>query len=377
MCHCVADATQGRGAPTLAVEASLTSIGEHMKAGIFQAAGTFDIGQVDKPSAGSDGVVVQVTVCGICGSDLHSYVEGAFVEPGQIMGHEFSGPIVEVGSDVVGLAVGDRVTAVPLSVCGRCPRCIEGKGHLCETGLSASIAYGLPGAFAEFVRIPRAVLGKNVLRIPDNVSDAAAAMVEPMAVALHAARSAAPDPADTAVVIGLGSIGLNAVQMLKALGAGRVIGIDVSDSRLALATELGADAVIDGRKQNAIEAVQELTGVGVGGAGARADIVIEASGSGTLLADAIAMTRAGGRLRIAALYEGEVVIDANQIVQKEMSVEGTFAYNGEFPVVLEMLADGRVTAEPLITHTFSLDDLDSAFQAQLEKNSSIKVQVTP
>lgn len=348
-----------------------------MKAGVFQAAGTFEIGQLDKPSAGRDGVVVQVTVCGICGSDLHSYVEGVFVEPGQVMGHEFSGPIIEVGTDVVGLKVGDRVTAVPLSVCGRCPRCIDGKGHLCETGLSESIAYGLPGAFAEFVKIPQAVVGKNVLLIPDSVSDAAAAMVEPMAVALHAARSAQPGPADTAVVIGLGSIGLNAVQMLKALGAGRVIGIDVSDSRLELATKLGADFVIDGREQDALTAVQELTGVGVGGVGARADIVIEASGIGALLTAAVSMTRAGGRLRIAALYEGPVTIDANQIVQKEMSVHGTFAYNGEFPTVLEMLADGRVTAEPLITHTFGLDDLDAAFQAQLDKNSSIKVQVAP
>lgn len=348
-----------------------------MKAGVFQAARTFEIGELAEPTAGRDGVVVQVTVCGICGSDLHSYVEGVFVQPGQVMGHEFSGIVVEVGDDVVGLQIGDRVTAVPLSVCGRCPRCIEGLGHLCETGLSASIAYGLPGAFAEFVRIPQAVLGKNALLIPDSVSDAAAAMVEPMAVALHAARSAEPDPADTAVVIGLGSIGLNAVQMLKALGAGRVIGIDVSDSRLALAAKLGADAVIDGRKQDALTAVQELTGVGVGGLGARADIVIEASGMGTLLAEAVSMTRAGGRLRIAALYESPVTIDANQLVQKEMSVRGTFAYNGEFPTVLEMLADGRVTAEPLITHTFALDDLDAAFQAQLDKNSSIKVQVAP
>ncbi|MCL3818604.1 zinc-dependent alcohol dehydrogenase [Aeromicrobium wangtongii] len=348
-----------------------------MRAGVFQAARTFDITQLDVPAAGRDGIVVQVAACGICGSDLHSYVEGVFVEPGQVMGHEFSGPIVEVGADVEGLSVGDRVTAVPLSVCGRCPRCIEGMGHLCETGLSQSIAYGLPGAFAEYVRVPNAVLGKNVFLIPDSVSDAAAAMVEPMAVALHAARSADPDPADTAVVIGLGSIGLNAVQMLKALGAGRVIGIDVSDSRLALATRLGADVIVDGRTQNGLAAVQELTGVGVGGVGARADIVIEASGIGALLAEAVSMTRAGGRLRIAALYEGAVTLDANQVVQKEMSVRGTFAYNGEFPTVLEMLADGRVTAEPLITHTFRLDDLDAAFRAQLDKNSSIKVQVTP
>lgn len=348
-----------------------------MRASVFQAKRTLRATELDQPTAGRDGVVVQVALCGICGSDLHSYTEGAFVAPGQVMGHEFSGRVVEVGTDVEGVSVGDRVTAVPLSVCGRCPRCLEGRSHLCETGLSASIAYGLPGAFAEYVRVPDALIGRNLLRVPDGVSDAAAAMVEPLAVALHAARSAEPDPADTAVVIGLGSIGLNVVQMLKALGAGRVIGIDVADARLALARQLGADVVVDGREQDALTAVQRLTGAGPGGGGARADIVVEASGVPALLSAAVSMTRAAGRLRIAALYDGPVSIDANQIVQKEMDIKGTFAYRGEFPTVLQMLADGRVQAEPLITHTFGLDDIDAAFRAQLDKNTSIKVQVAP
>jgi threonine dehydrogenase-like Zn-dependent dehydrogenase len=179
------------------------------------------------------------------------------------------------------------------------------------------------------------------------------------------------------VVIGLGSIGLNCVQMLKACGAGRVIGIDVSPARLDLAKKLGADITINGREKDALATIQEITGVGAYGVGARADIVIEASGVPSLLADAISMTRAGGKLRIAALYEGNVPIDANQIVQKEMSVAGTFAYRGEFSQVLQMLSDGRVTAEPLITHTFSLDQITEAFTAQLSKDSSIKVQIAP
>lgn len=348
-----------------------------MKAGVFQGPRTLELAELEDPSAGRDGVVVEVSCCGICGSDLHSYVEGAFVAPGQVMGHEFSGRVVEVGTEVAGVAVGDRVTAVPLSVCGRCPRCLEGLSHLCETGLAASIAYGLPGAFAQYVRVPDVVVGKNLLLVPDAVSDAAAAMVEPMAVALHAARSARPDPADTAVVIGLGSIGLNVVQMLKALGAGVVVGIDVAEARLDLAKSLGADHVVDGRKVDVLAAVGEITGAGVGGLGARADIVVEASGVPALLDTAISMTRAAGRLRVAALYEAHVPIDANQVVQKEMDVRGTFAYRGEFPIVLEMLADGRVQAEPLITHTFALDDLDAAFRAQLDKNTSVKVQIAP
>jgi 2-desacetyl-2-hydroxyethyl bacteriochlorophyllide A dehydrogenase len=348
-----------------------------MKAAVFEGPEKITIHELPDPVAGPNDIVVKVSECGICGSDLHSYLEGAFISPGQVMGHEFSGPITQVGANVQGLKIGDRVTAVPLSTCGRCPRCLEGAGHLCETGLASSVAYGLPGAFAEYVRVPDAIVGGNIHLIPDNVSYAAAALVEPLAVGLHAAKSANPGPTDTCVVIGLGSIGLNCVQMLKACGAGTVIGVDISPARLKLARELGADIVINGKEVDALATVQEITGIGAYGVGARADIVIEASGVPSLLADAISMTRAGGKLRIAALYEGVVPIDANQIVQKEMSVAGTFAYRGEFSQVLQMLSSGQVTAEPLITHTFSLDQAADAFLAQMSKDTSIKVQIAP
>jgi len=348
-----------------------------VKAAVFEGPRTLSIQNLPDPVAGANDIVVKVSQCGICGSDLHSYLEGAFVAPGQVMGHEFSGSIVSVGSLVEGLAEGDRITANPLSACGRCPRCLEGATHLCETGLAASVAYGLPGAFAEYVRVPQVILGGNVFKIPDNVSDAAAAMAEPISVGLHAAKMCAPLPTDTCVVIGLGSIGLNVVQMLKIMGAGRVIGIDVSPTRLALAQQLGADIVINGKNDDALAAVQDLTGVGAYGVGARADIVVEASGVTALLNQAITMTRAGGKLRMAALYEGDVPIDGNQIVQKEMSVGGTFAYKGEFAQVLSMLSDGRAKAEPMISHTFALDQIDDAFVAQLAKDTSVKVQITP
>lgn len=348
-----------------------------MQAALFEGPRGLSVCEVPDPVAGPRDVVVKVSRCGICGSDLHSYLEGAFVQPGQIMGHEFVGQLVEVGAEVTGVAVGDRVTAVPLSVCGRCPRCLEGSTHLCEQGLSASIAYGLPGAFAEYVRVPDAVVGANLHHIPDGVDDTAAALVEPLAVALHAARSARPGPADTCVVLGLGSIGLNVVQMLKALGAGRIVGVDVSPVRLRLGRELGADVVVDGGKQDVLAAVTELTGPGAYGVGARADVVVEASGVADLLAAAVSMTRAGGRLRMAALYADPVPIDANQVVQKELDVRGTFAYRGEFPQVISLLQQGRVLAAPLVTHAFPLRQIDEAFRTQLDKDVSVKVQVTP
>jgi len=348
-----------------------------VKAAVFDGPEKLSIQQIADPVAGPKDVVVDVVDCGICGSDLHSYLEGAFIAPGQVMGHEFSGKIVEMGKEVQGVKIGDRVTVMPLTICGRCPRCLEGASHLCEVGLAESVAYGLPGGFAEFVRVPNVILGSNLFKIPDNVDDAAAALVEPLAVALHAAKMSAPAPTDTCVVLGLGSIGLNTVQMLKALGAGRVIGIDISPVRLNIAKQLGADITINGREVDALAAVTEITGPGAYGVGARADIVIEASGVGALLNQAVSMTRAGGKLRIAALYEGDVMVPANQIVQKEMSVSGTFAYRGEFAQVLSLLASGRIQAAPVITHTFALDDIEQAFRTQLDKDVSIKVQVAP
>jgi 2-desacetyl-2-hydroxyethyl bacteriochlorophyllide A dehydrogenase len=346
-----------------------------MKAAVFAGPERFDVTEISDPECGPHDVVVQVALCGICGSDLHSYLEGAFVEPGQVMGHEFSGTVVQAGAEVSGVSVGDRVTAVPILACGRCPRCLDGSTHLCETALAASIAYGLPGAFAEYVRIPDVVVGGNLHRIPDGVGDVAAAMVEPLSVALHAVRSSQVGPADVVVVLGLGSIGLNVVQMARALGAGRIVGVDISPARLELASRLGADDIIDARARNALEAVVELTGAGAYGVGARADVVIEASGVPALLADAISMARAGGRVRIAALYSEAVQIDANQIVQKELDMSGTFAYRGEFPQVLSLLESGRVQADVLVTDTFPLSGINDAFRAQLDKAKSIKVQV--
>lgn len=346
-----------------------------MKAAVFEAPGKISVNEVADPVCGEHDIVIDVDYCGICGSDLHSFVEGAFVEPGQIMGHEFSGAVREIGGAVSGIEIGTTITARPLSQCGKCARCLEGKGNLCELALTSSVGYGLPGGFAERVRIPYAVPGENVFTLPAAVGSAAAACVEPMAVALRLAKSAKPSSSDAAVVIGLGSIGLNVVQMLRALGTGEVIGIDISPARLELAAKLGATHTIHAGEQDSLAAVQALVGTGGHGIGANADIVVEASGVPGLLTQAVGMVRAGGRLRIAALYETEAALDINQLVQKEMDVAGSFAYDREFPDVLALLGEGRVAAEPLITHTFGLDDIADAFAAQLAKEHSVKVMV--
>ena len=148
--------------------------------------------EVETPRAGPEDVVVAVAACGICGSDLHTYLHGSFVEPGQVMGHEFVGEVVEAGADVQGISVGDRVTASPLVPCNECARCAEGRYNLCGKAWTQGLAYGRPGAFAEMIRIPGSIAGENVFPLGDDVSDEAGALVEPLAVAVHAVKLAEP-----------------------------------------------------------------------------------------------------------------------------------------------------------------------------------------
>ena len=146
-----------------------------MKAAVFRGVQNVQIEEVETPQAGAGDVVVAVRQCGICGSDLHTYLHGSFVEPGQVMGHEFVGEVVATGSDVEGVNVGDRVTASPLVPCGECPRCHEGRFNLCAKAWTQGIAYGRPGAFADMVRIPQAVPGQNLFPLSEDVSDDAVA----------------------------------------------------------------------------------------------------------------------------------------------------------------------------------------------------------
>src|ERR671934_1254596 len=154
-----------------------------MKAAVFRGVKNVQVEEVATPRAGAEDVVVAVKACGICGSDLHTYTHGSFVEPGQVMGHEFVGEVVEAGDAVQGISVGDRVTASPLQPCMECPRCAEGRYNLCGKAWTQGIAYGKPGAFAELVQIPNSKPGENVFPLGDEVSDDAGSLTEPLAVA--------------------------------------------------------------------------------------------------------------------------------------------------------------------------------------------------
>jgi 2-desacetyl-2-hydroxyethyl bacteriochlorophyllide A dehydrogenase len=361
---------QRAGAGTSPPGAASTSI-KAMKAAVFKGIKDVQVEDVPAPEAGPQDVVVEVSACGICGSDLHTFLHGSFVEPGQIMGHEFAGRVVEAGADVQGLAVGDRVTAVPIVPCGRCARCAEGRYNLCAVAWTTGIAYGKPGAFAERLRIPRPIPGENVFKLDDDVSDEAGATVEPLAVGVHAVKLAGSVEGATALVLGLGTIGQQVVQVLRAHGAKRVIGMDLSQLRLEAARELGAEA-IDGA------AGPEQALAGALGEDEEIDVVFECSGVPALATAALDAVRAGGTIVVLALYDEPVTFNPTALVQKELRLQGSIAYTSEdFVEAIELLRSGAARADTLITQRERLDDIAGAFAVQLEKDRSLKVLVTP
>jgi 2-desacetyl-2-hydroxyethyl bacteriochlorophyllide A dehydrogenase len=287
------------------------------------------------------------------------------------MGHEFVGDVVHVGANVEGIAVGDRVTASPIVPCMECARCKEGRYNLCGVAWATGIAYGRPGAFAEFVKIPTPVVGSNVFLLGPEVTDAGGALVEPLAVGVHAVRLAGPVKGATALVLGLGTIGLQVVQALRAHGAGRIIGIDLSAARIEAAAAVGADA-FDGSDGvasvlSAVLAEHE-----------EIDVVVECSGATAAADAAIEVVRAGGTIIVLALYDEPITFDPTVLVQREIRFQGSIAYTSEdFREAVELLSSGVARVDPLITHRQPLEKIGEAFSVQLRKNESIKVLVEP
>jgi 2-desacetyl-2-hydroxyethyl bacteriochlorophyllide A dehydrogenase len=348
-----------------------------VKAAVFEGVRDVRVRNVPDPEPTADDIVLKVRACGICGSDLHSYTTGAFIRPGQVMGHEFSGEVVELGQRVRDIALGARVTAMPFTGCFACPACLRGDYHLCYNAAGQVIGYGLPGGFAEYLRVPRATLGRNVFELPDGLSHPAGATVEPLAVAVHAVELAQPEIASKVVVVGAGLIGQCTIQVLKARGVATVVVSEVSAKRAALARQSGADAVVDPTRGDVVDEVAALVGPGPGGRGAAADIVFDCAGVPAAFTQALRLVRPGGVLAVTALYEEPVQFNPGLIVWREMKVVGTFGYHHEFPQAIELLRSGRVRTEPLVTDRFALAETDEAFRRQLTRDQAMKVMIEP
>jgi 2-desacetyl-2-hydroxyethyl bacteriochlorophyllide A dehydrogenase len=288
------------------------------------------------------------------------------VQPGQVLGHEFAGEVVEVGADVTGIAAGDRVTGIPIQPCGNCRRCTEGLGHLCEHMHETGIGFGIPGAFADRLRIPNATLGANVHRLPDELSYSDGASVEPLGIAVHSVRRAGAQAGQAALVLGLGTIGLHVAQVLRARGVDPVLGIDLSPLRRRFAAELGVVALTGaGEVEGALQA-REL------------DLVFECTGVPELVQGSFELVRPRGTVVIVALYDKPATIDTMYFMHKELTMIASVMVTPEdFRESLELLRSGRAVGERLVTHRAVLAELPDAFALQCDKDATIKVMVAP
>jgi L-iditol 2-dehydrogenase len=317
-------------------------------------------------------VLVRVAACGICGSDVHG-MDGSTGRrrPPVVMGHEAAGTIAGVGPGVKGWAVGDRVTFDSTIWCGECWHCRRGEINLCDDRrvLGVSCAeYRRDGAFADLVAVPARIL----YRLPPGLPFEEAALVESLSIAVHAAVRAAPAPGATCLVVGAGSIGLLAVQALKALGCGTVVAADVAPERLALARRLGADFAIDTRSADAAAEMRKLT------AGRGADAAIEAVGLGPTVSLAIGSLRKGGTVVLVGNLSASVDFALQAVVTREISVHGSCASRGEYPACLEYLSSGRISVKPLISAAAPLADGASWFQRLYDREPGLmKVVLRP
>ncbi|MBE0616650.1 MAG: 2,3-butanediol dehydrogenase, partial [Proteobacteria bacterium] len=284
-----------------------------------------------------------------------------------ILDHEFSGQVVELVPGVTNVKVGDRVAPDACQYCGKCYYCKRNQYNLCEslafTGLMTS------GAFAEYVNVPAYTLYK----LPDAVSNEAGALMEPLAVGIHAIRQAPVLQGDSVVVVGAGTIGLVTLAAARAAGASMVFSVEKARARKEFARKLGATAVFDPSEVDVIAEVKKATG------GRGADVSIECIGHKSTAPLAIDLARKGGTVVIVGIFEEPSEYNFFNITATEKKIIGSLAYAGEFDTAIHLVADGRINVEPLVTGRIKLDDIVKKGFEELvnRKEENIKILVTP
>ena len=321
-----------------------------VKALILKDYRRFAVEQVPTPDLQPDEVLVRVRAFGICGSDVHGFdgSTGRRIPP-LIMGHEAAGEIAAVGAAVSGWKPGDRVTFDSTVSCGHCWHCQRGEINLCDDRRVLGVAcadYRRDGAFAEFVAIPARIL----YRLPGSLSFEHAALVEAVAVAVHAVGRAALPRAAAVAVVGTGMIGLLVVQVLRAAGCAQIIAVDLDEGRLGLARRLGATDAVGPGATDAAAAVRRLTG------GRGADAAFEVVGFAATVRTAVDCVRKGGRVTLVGNVAPAVELPLQAVVTRELTLIGTCASAGEYPASLALIADGQIDVGACISAAVPLEE---------------------
>lgn len=315
------------------------------------------------PEPGPGEVLVKIGSVGVCGSDVHYYEHGRIgphvVDSPLVLGHEAGGVVAEVGPGVETLDVGQRVSLEPGVPCRGCRQCLQGRYNLCpDVKFFATPPYD--GAFAEYVAMPAAF----VYAVPDEVSDDAAGLVEPLSVGVWACRRSRVAPEDTVLVSGAGPIGLASAMAARAYGARSVTVADVNPHRVELSRTLGFEAV------DVSEASLEAHGV-------RADVLIECSGHPRATWDAVHAVDRAGRVALVGMGQDELALPLPHIQDFELTLTGAFRYANTWPTAIDLVASGKVDLDALVTGHFGLDEVEDALTAPSRDSRSVKSVVRP
>lgn len=340
-----------------------------MRAAVFHGVGNpLSIEEVEDVVARPGDVVIKVEYCGICGSDLHATQAGALVVPdGMILGHEFTGEIVETGSDVASdWKVGDHVTAVPVNACADCGRqCKLGMGMHCPNNLITG--FGVQGAYAEYIRVDAG----NVLRLPDGLGLREGAAAEPLSVGHHVIDKAGMRPGSNVLVIGAGPIGLSSTTFARFAGARHVVVSEFTENRRRRAEAMGATATIDPQNGDVAEQYAAI-------AGGPPDLVIEAVGVPGMLEICIELVKHQGKVMVCGVCTNPETFVPLTALAKEVCLQWVLGYvPRDFDVVLDLLANGRIDPGPMITHEIGFEDLAERFEKLRKPTDECKILLRP
>ncbi|MFG1814695.1 NAD(P)-dependent alcohol dehydrogenase [Kribbella sp. NPDC049174] len=335
-----------------------------MRVAVLRGAGDVVTEQRARPRPGPGEVLVKVSAVGVCGSDTHYFDHGRIgrfvVEQPLVLGHEASGVIVELGADVTGREVGQRVSVEPGRPDFTCAQCLAGRYNLCPN-MRFFATPPIDGAFAELVVVHEAMAHV----VPNTVSDDAAALLEPLSVAVWACGKGAVGAGSRVLVTGAGAIGLLCVQVARALGATQIAVSDVNPARLEAALELGATDVIDARTAKLAELGWSPT------------VLLECSGHPPVVAEGIRALAPAGRAVLVGMGGDELPLPLSYVQEHEIQVTGTFRYANTWPTAIELVASGRIDLDRLVTSRHGLEQAPEALAASRRDPAAIKAIVHP
>ena len=337
-----------------------------MKASRFLGNKAIAVTDLPTPHAGPGELVLRNQVCGVCGTDVHIYhgePGSADVNPPVVLGHEYSGEVVEVGKGVTGFAVGDHVTVDPNIYCGHCAYCQNGKKQLCPS--MEAIGVTRDGGFAQYSRIPAA----QAFKLEPTVPWEAAAMAEPLACCLHGIDLAGIQVGDKVCVVGGGAIGLLMVQLAKLSGASQIVLSEPNEKRRQVGLQLGANAAIDPTRPDSQEVFAQVLDGG-------ANVVIECVGNVPAVKSAFQFAGKGATVLLFSVPKVDATFDLPlfDVYKKELTIKGSFVNPDTHARAVALINSGKVDFGPIITHRFPLDQLPEAIAMQMS-DASIKVVV--